>query len=427
MLSIILKKLRFQFEWGLVQGLSMRENQAVKYFILYGGYDEQVIRGQVVGHLLAAKKRGHKIEVVFLQHEREIGPARFRHLDELDIEYKVIGASPPKNLAGQVIDGFRVSKYIANVDRAKQRGVVIHARGEDGAVAGSYIKMFLLMGGFRVKLIFDWRGDAWEEFKYRYESREKNTLTPVLYFLKHAVITLKRALLFAFSDACIAVTNVLVERSRIKASYLMPAYASQDLFANDESVRLRMRSKFGLNGAVVFCYAGSIQPYQELEQMLDFMVSMFRRDARARFVVVTNDLGKAGAVIEAFGGDFEGRILLVSAAHEEVGDYLCMADVALLIRRPAGINYYSFPTKFIEYLYSGLPVVTTEAVPIVVSYMNEHSCGAVVKYGALGTGISESQLARLLSMDRGRISREAKEYFSDEERFKIYNHLYQLA
>jgi hypothetical protein len=70
---------------------------------------------------------------------------------------------------------------------------------------------------------------------------------------------------------------------------------------------------------------------------------------------------------------------VVSVSFDQVPLYLVSADIGLLIRDNHLLNRYACPTKFTEYLASGLHVLTTPAVLDVVDTIRRSGVGTVMQ------------------------------------------------
>jgi len=394
-----------------------------RYFILYGGYKEQVIRGQVIEHLSECKSRGMDLKVIFLNYGGS-GTAAMtvKKMSKLGLDYKILPFARPWNLLKSISDSWKVSRFIKQ-DAGKDTSVIIHARGEAGAVAGAVVKFFLRQKRVDTKLIFDWRGDVWAERCFLYEHKKSGFRDKAAMLLKIIDVKLKRKLIFTFSDRCIAVSGALVEKSRVKNTYWMPGYASQNLFYYDKDIRGFERQRMGVSDKLVFCYSGSIKDYQEPKMMISLVRRVKQYTPNVSFLIITQDLEKTEELLRK-NEDLRKNTLVCHADHKDVNNILNAADIGLLIRRPGEINRCSFPTKFLEYIYAGLPVITTEAVPDISGYIRASNCGTVVNFDLLPYGIDKCEVQRLLSLDKAIVSSRAKNDFSDDKRFDIYKRLY---
>jgi hypothetical protein len=110
--------------------------------------------------------------------------------------------------------------------------------------------------------------------------------------------------------------------------------------------------------------------------------------------------------------------------YEEVSEYMCAADVALIFREKNIVNKVASPVKFSEYLCSGLPVISNKNVDVI------KQCIENTGYGLLVDSMDEINLEavdKLCALSRNKISDYGRKHFGIEsvaERYlKIYNEM----
>ncbi len=74
----------------------------------------------------------------------------------------------------------------------------------------------------------------------------------------------------------------------------------------------------------------------------------------------------------------EGSYAIRSAAHHEVPRYLRAADLGILLRAPDPLNEVACPTKFAEFVASGLPVLISAGIGDCSGFVVEQNAGAVL-------------------------------------------------
>jgi glycosyltransferase involved in cell wall biosynthesis len=94
------------------------------------------------------------------------------------------------------------------------------------------------------------------------------------------------------------------------------------------------------------------------------------------FLVLTPDVEEAQAM--ARDALPAGRYEIRSAAHGEVSRYLRAADAGILLRAPDPLNEVACPTKFAEYVMSGLPVLISAGIGDCSGFVQEWQAGAVL-------------------------------------------------
>jgi hypothetical protein len=158
--------------------------------------------------------------------------------------------------------------------------------------------------------------------------------------------------------------------SRALAEYLITAYdadrSSITIAAHDIPARIapaqveswKHETKKELTiapDATVYCYNGSIKPWQCPEQVIEYFKQKHQENAQVFLLILTQDIKK-----------FEKRIMhhaiahhayrVLTVAHKDIYRYLSCADIGLIFRQSHIVNWVSRPTKALEYTAVGLHV-----------------------------------------------------------------------
>jgi glycosyltransferase involved in cell wall biosynthesis len=158
--------------------------------------------------------------------------------------------------------------------------------------------------------------------------------------------------------------------------------------AFSEEIRARRRLQLGLEGKLVFAYAGTIAPYQHIEDgLLPFFRAAVNVSPTAHLVCLTNEVGKMNALIRSASIP-ESRVTLLKVPQRDVAEYLCAADAGILLRAPTRLTRLSLPVKFAEYLASGLPVVVSRIGEWLEERVSRRGIGTTVEC----FGVSEERL-----------------------------------
>jgi glycosyltransferase involved in cell wall biosynthesis len=128
------------------------------------------------------------------------------------------------------------------------------------------------------------------------------------------------------------------------------------VFQPSEDWRRAVRGELGWGDEPVLVYSGSLGSWYRLEEMLDFFVAAAESLAGLRFLLLTPHVERAQAAIGEKGLD--SRVVARRLAPDDVPRYLAAADagICFLGRHPSKVA--SSPTKYAEYLATGLPVIT---------------------------------------------------------------------
>lgn len=114
---------------------------------------------------------------------------------------------------------------------------------------------------------------------------------------------------------------------------------------------------------LVLGYAGTLAVWQCGEEMLALFARLHARDPSLFFLLLApaREHDSAHAAVAAAGIP-EDAILIAEVAHDRIPGCLSRVDVGLLLRRDHPVNRVASPTKFAEYLASGVPVLMTDGI-----------------------------------------------------------------
>ncbi len=117
-----------------------------------------------------------------------------------------------------------------------------------------------------------------------------------------------------------------------------------------------MRAELAITGEPLLVYAGSLGSWYRFDEMLDFFVVMQQQVPDIRFLVLTMhpDVAAAAALTRRL----EKAVIVRRAMPGQVPDDLAAADAGICFLGQSVSKGASSPTKYGEYLASGLPVVT---------------------------------------------------------------------
>ena len=126
--------------------------------------------------------------------------------------------------------------------------------------------------------------------------------------------------------------------------------------------RQEMRAKLGLpQDAPVAIYVGSLGPQYHPAELLDFFESIAKRDAAARFVILTGNRATLDPLL-ATRTHLEKALTITRVAPEEVPAYVAAADLGVAFRTPSFSQLGVCPIKVGEYLLCGVPVLSSAGI-----------------------------------------------------------------
>ena len=159
-------------------------------------------------------------------------------------------------------------------------------------------------------------------------------------------------------------------------STVVPCVADATKFGLDDAERRAVRRSLGVEDRFVVVYPGRIGAWHYSDETFAVVRGLMDADPHVFFLVLTPDLAAATAL--AAKALPEGRYAIRTAAHAEVPGYLRAADLGVLLRAPDPLNEVACPTKFAEYILSGLPVLISSGIGDCSPFVGEHGAGAVL-------------------------------------------------
>ena len=174
--------------------------------------------------------------------------------------------------------------------------------------------------------------------------------------------------------------HVTKEYGRRGPTVVIPCCVGQQSIAGSAD-RLEDVASLGLpsDGHIWLLYSGSSSKWQMLDAMAAFHRSLTGQDMKANFLLLIADPKSIPSVKGLFRESPSGSVVVLSVPHAEVARLSRVAHAALLFREDVPLNRISSPTKFAEYLASGLPVIITPSVGDYSKATSDHKLGQVVE------------------------------------------------
>lgn len=107
--------------------------------------------------------------------------------------------------------------------------------------------------------------------------------------------------------------------------------------------------------AIVYCYNGSIKPWQCPEQVITYFIGQYRENPLAILYILTQDKAQFESLIKKHSLPTQAYRVL-TAHHADIYRYLAAADIGIMFREPHIVNWVSRPTKALEYRAAGLAI-----------------------------------------------------------------------
>lgn len=134
-----------------------------------------------------------------------------------------------------------------------------------------------------------------------------------------------------------------------------------------------MRKEFCIAGdQTVYCFCGSVQPWQCPEMIVQYFIERYIADSRSFLLILTPD-------VAAFFDLLRGRLpsytyLVIRVCHEHIYQYLALADIGMIFRQEDIVSWVARPVKAMEYEAVGLRVVHNNTVAWLIERAGRCSC-----------------------------------------------------
>lgn len=148
-------------------------------------------------------------------------------------------------------------------------------------------------------------------------------------------------------------------------STVLPTYYPEHVSFSSEG-RRRVREKLGVGKRPVFVYLGSVErDWQNVPEAVRHVAAVSDHLDKQPFLLllVHEREHETARRIASTNGLSEDQFDVRAVPHEAVGDYLSGADLGIVLRDDHTMNEVTYPAKYVEYLASGLPVLTTAVLP----------------------------------------------------------------
>lgn len=356
---------------------------------------------------------------------------------EKNIARKFLGAS---SRVGLLSKRYRGSTVLAKAQRTMRRAlarrraarfiqeagpldepIVLHARGSATRLGAYLRKQF-----DRTRLVADIRGDSAAEARFSIGGTEGER--------RATAVERMDARVFSRADHLICVSEALLFELRKRftlscGATVIPCVADERRFFSDVMRRREAREALGLSSEPLLIYAGSIGQWHQFESTLETFDLFSRKNSQAKYLVVTRDGDGARALVAARPGLRE-RTIVRSGDADEVARWLSAADIGLLLRADHPLNGVACPTKFAEYVLSGLSVVISEGIGDLAGWVRGLDLGLCVN-GSDAAGAAsacDSLLAGLAAnSDRAARAQRASSALSIGARLQDWVEAYRSA
>ena len=244
---------------------------------------------------------------------------------------------------------------------------IIHSHGQSAA----YLATLATKSLKDVFLTADIHGASPEEAAY---ARGVDFEHPAIKKLSN-----REKVIYEKSDLCVFVSNRMVQHVEDKFGFvpenkLIVPCASSTLKKSQSNSDIR--KELGIENKLAFVYLGSFRKYQMAEETIDLFKQIKEHIDRCVLVIFTshvNEFDQAAKKANLTSKDYITKTL----KRKEVPTYLAAMDIGFMLRQNELLNIVASPTKFAEYLISGVPVITTPYVGDYSAMVSSHKLGFV--------------------------------------------------
>lgn len=261
--------------------------------------------------------------------------------------------------------------------------------------------------GLTKKVCFDGRGAyaaEWEEYRII----DDDALIAQFRPLEHEALNA--------SDFRIAVSQALVGHWRERYGYADNAHVVIPCTLGKDVERAAPVFVDRTDGTVRLVYSGSTAGWQSFDLLKPLLIQVL--DAQPNVHVLF--LSKRDSNNSALEAAYPGRVAVKWLDHAQVAAALAECDHGIMVREQTITNRVASPTKFAEYLNSGLRVITNEGLGDFSALVSAHDLGSVVEEAR-----PLPELKQVSRAESERLRAFALQYFTKQAHDTVYNKVIQ--
>lgn len=181
---------------------------------------------------------------------------------------------------------------------------------------------------------------------------------------------------FVVSNALAGYLNKEYKLSNFK-HYVIPCSLDNEDLDQDTilSNREEYREKYNIKSdEILFVYSGGTSPWQCVDKSIKIFKELrLKYNLKAKMLILSHDISTIKKMINN-----SKDIISDSVNAEEVNKILCAGDYAFLLRDDYVTNNVAFPNKFLEYVQSGMKIITTPYVYDVARQIEQFDLGIII-------------------------------------------------
>lgn len=326
-------------------------------YICYFSLHEPLVQTQVLPYLREIGRAG--VKVWLLTFERAM-PKHWNNdteetwrgrLRDDGIEWLTLPYHSRPSLPAKIVDIVTGTLKVIRTVR-RERIAIIHARSHLPTLIGLLARPFT-----SARVIFDIRGLFADDYIEAGHWQPRGLLYRIT---KNVERFLHRA------DAFV----VLTDRARLelfaagseKPIQVIPTCFDPERWKRTDAPRETIRDAVGARGRTIIVYAGSLGGTYPTKELSEFFAVARSIDESAFLLVVTQSAPRLIAEPLARAGVSETDFHVAYVPPDRLPAYLEASDIAMCMAKPGYSKLAMSPTKFAEYLASGLPVIASRGI-----------------------------------------------------------------
>lgn len=302
-----------------------------------------------------------------------------------------------KNKTETIMAGGSTFTYEVSVDRpmitmSSHRAVIREIKNRlgkndygavilSGFAMPSYAKRIKHNGN--IPILLDIHGAAEDMLELAKTSSKLKGIIFHIFYHMDKIITRKS---LPYIDGLFVVTDALREYFKVRYPvkkkcqfFIIPCATDGIRFDQEEYLidRKKYRDKYHIdNDEIVFIYSGGVSPWQCVSETIE----LYKKIAdgvkkKTRLLMFSHN---RDTIASMAAGDV--RIQIDSYSPEELMHALHAGDFAFLLRTNCLTNNVAFPNKYLEYVQSGMKIITTPYVKEIAKQVKENDLGYIYDF-----------------------------------------------
>ena len=352
------------------------------YYSLVQEYPKAVVSSQVIEYLQMLKEKNNlNFNIIFLirlgaylKGFRELKGHRKEILNSINANVSFFPTARSYGKLSQLIGTFIL--FFIFIKHRKKEKIVLHSRGVFVTLVAIKLKKY-----FRnIRIVYDIRGDYAAESNYHAENQNASEEK----IKETALIDLKiQSEIVKSVNHIFCVSNVLKERviekyhANADKMDVIPCLADHQNFFYNSEIREQIRKELGIADKFVFVYPGGIGYWHYTDKVFQLLKNLMGKWNNLYFIILTNQTEEAKKY--ASESLKEGTYFIKQAGREEVPNFLMASDMGILLRENHPLNEVAAPTKFAEYIMTGLSVLISDSIGDYSDFVKRNKLGIVLK------------------------------------------------